>query len=33
MVDPNYRNLPYVVMLRMGGKDAAITFNERNPRL
>ncbi|MFZ9801671.1 MAG: LPD38 domain-containing protein, partial [Burkholderiaceae bacterium] len=31
MVDPNYRNLPYVVMLRIGGKDAAITFNERNP--
>jgi hypothetical protein len=31
IVDPNYRNLPYVVMLRIGGKDAAITFNERNP--
>ncbi|NBQ80398.1 MAG: hypothetical protein EBT99_17660, partial [Betaproteobacteria bacterium] len=31
MVDPNYKNLPYVVMLRVGGKDAAITFNERNP--
>ncbi|NBT72363.1 MAG: hypothetical protein EBT36_13555, partial [Betaproteobacteria bacterium] len=32
MVDPNYKNLPYVVMLRVGGKDAAITFNERNPQ-
>jgi len=26
MVDPNYRNLPYVVILRIGGKDAAIRF-------
>ncbi|NBP40631.1 MAG: hypothetical protein EBV34_19805, partial [Betaproteobacteria bacterium] len=32
MVDSNYKNLPYVVMLRVGGKDAAITFNERNPQ-
>lgn len=30
-VDPTYKNRPNVVMVRIGGKDAAITFNERNP--
>lgn len=30
-VDPTYKNRPNVVMVRVGGKDAAITFNERNP--
>jgi hypothetical protein len=32
VADPNYRNLPYVVMLRIAGQDVAITFNERNPQ-
>ena len=31
-VDPTYRNKPNVVMVRIGGKDHAITFNERNPK-
>lgn len=30
-VDPTYRNKPNVVMVRIGGKDHAIVFNERNP--
>jgi hypothetical protein len=32
VADPNYRNLPYVLMLRIAGQDVAITFNERNPQ-
>ena len=30
-VDPNYKNLPNVVMLKIGGVDTAIVFNEHNP--
>lgn len=30
-VDPTYKNKPNVVMVRVGGKDQAIVFNERNP--
>lgn len=30
-VDPTYKNKPNVVMVRIGGKDQAIVFNERNP--
>lgn len=29
-IDPTYKNKPNVVMVRIGGKDAFITFNERN---
>ena len=29
-IDPAYKNRPNVVMLRIAGRDAAITFNERN---
>lgn len=32
MVDPLYKSRPNVVMVRIGGKDAAVVFNERNPR-
>jgi hypothetical protein len=31
-VDPMYRTKPNVVMLRIAGRDAAITFNEHNPQ-
>ena len=31
-VDPRYKNLPNVVMLRLGGKDRAIVFNEHRPQ-
>jgi hypothetical protein len=31
-VDPTYKNKPNVVMVRIGGKDHAIVFNERNPK-
>jgi hypothetical protein len=31
-VDPTYRNKPNVLMVRIGGKDHAIVFNERNPQ-
>jgi hypothetical protein len=31
-VDPMYKNRPNVVMVRIGGKDAAVVFNERNER-
>jgi hypothetical protein len=31
-VDPTYKNKPNVVMMRIGGKDHAIVFNERNPQ-
>jgi len=31
-VDPRFKNLPNVLMLRVGGRDVAITFNEKNPR-
>lgn len=31
-VDPTYKNKPNVVMVRIGGKDQAIVFNERNPQ-
>lgn len=30
MVDPSYKNLPNVVMVRIGGRDQAIVFNEHN---
>lgn len=30
-VDPNYKNLPNVVMVKIGGVDTAIVFNEHNP--
>jgi hypothetical protein len=30
-IDGNYRNLPNVLMLRIAGREAYITFNERNP--
>ena len=30
-VDPTYRNKANVVMMRIGGRDHAIVFNERNP--
>ena len=29
--DPNYKNKPNVLMLRLGGKDVAIVVNEHNP--
>jgi LmbE family N-acetylglucosaminyl deacetylase len=29
--DPMYKNLPNVIMLRIAGKDVAITMNEHNP--
>lgn len=32
MVDPLYKQKPNVLMVRIGGKDAAIVFNERNPQ-
>lgn len=31
-VDPMYRNKANVVMMRIGGRDHAIVFNERNPQ-
>lgn len=31
-VDPRYKSMPNVVMVRIAGKDVAITFNEHNPR-
>lgn len=31
-VDPRYKTLPNVVMVRIAGRDVAITFNEHNPR-
>lgn len=30
MVDPAYKHLPHVVMVRIGGRDQAIVFNEHN---
>lgn len=30
MVDPAYKHLPHVVMVRIGGNDQAIVFNEHN---
>jgi len=30
-VDPNYKNLPNVLMVKIGGVDTAIVFNEHNP--
>jgi hypothetical protein len=30
-IDPNFRNQPNVLMLRIAGKEAYLTFNERNP--
>ena len=30
-VDPTFKNKPNVVMVRIAGKDASITFNEQNP--
>jgi len=32
-VDPTYRQAPNVILLRIGGKDHMVTFNEHNPRL
>lgn len=31
-VDPRYKSMPNVVMVRIAGKDVAINFNEHNPR-
>lgn len=30
LVDPAYKHLPHVVMVRIGGRDQAIVFNEHN---
>ncbi len=31
-VDPRFKNLPNVVMVRIAGRDQAIVFNEHNPQ-